>query len=78
MPCAQKVFFPFLEEHFPDLAPRYREQYEKSAYLGKGYKDMLRTRIQRIRDRYGLVSGHIAYQPELWQEDEQPTLFPLQ
>jgi DNA repair photolyase len=78
MPCAQKVFFPFLEQHFPDLAPRYREQYEKSAYLGKGYKDMLRARIQRIRDRYGLVSGHIEYQPELWQGDEQPTLFPLE
>jgi DNA repair photolyase len=78
MPCAQKVFFPFLEQHFPDLAPRYREQYAKSAYLGDGYKDMLRARIQRIRDRYGLLSGHMAYQPELWQEEEQPTLFPLQ
>jgi len=75
MPCARKVFFPFLEKHFPDLAPRYREQYEKSAYLGKDYKDMLRARIQRIRDRYGLVSGHIEYRPELWQEEEQMALF---
>jgi DNA repair photolyase len=78
MPCAQKVFYPFLERQFPDLVAYYRQQYEKSAYLGKGYKDMLRARIQRIRDRYGLVSGHIAYQPEFWREDEQPTLFPLQ
>jgi DNA repair photolyase len=78
MPCAQKVFFPFLERHFPDLAPLYREQYEKSAYLGKGYKEMLRARIQRIRDRYGLDSRHADYQPELWQGEEQPTLFPLQ
>jgi DNA repair photolyase len=78
MPSAQKVFFPFLEKHFPDLAPRYREQYAKNAYLGKGYKDALRTRIQRIRDRYGLLTGHMAYQPELWQDVEQPRLFPLQ
>jgi DNA repair photolyase len=78
MPCAQKVFFPFLERNFPDLAPHYREQYQKSAYLGNEYKDMLRERIRKIRDRYGLVSGHIAYQPELRREDEQPTLFPLQ
>jgi DNA repair photolyase len=78
MPCAQKVFFPFLEEHFPDLAPRYREQYEKNAYLGPAYKEMLRARIQRIRDRYGLDSKHADYQPELWQGEEQPTLFPLQ
>jgi DNA repair photolyase len=78
MPCAQKVFFPFLEEHFPDLAPRYREQYEKSAYLGPAYKDMLRARIQSIRDRYGLDTRHADYRPELWQGEEQPTLFPLQ
>jgi DNA repair photolyase len=78
MPCAQKVFFPFLEEHFPDLAPLYKEQYAKSAYLGKGYKEMLGARIRRIRDRYGLDSRHADYRPELWQGEEQPTLFPLQ
>jgi DNA repair photolyase len=78
MPCAQKVFFPFLEEHFPDLARRYREQYEKSPYLGPAYKEMLRARIQSIRDRYGLDSRHAQYRPELWQDEEQPTLFPVQ
>src|SRR5580704_12102321 len=35
-PCAQKVFFPFLEEHFPQLVRRYRERFEKNAYL-KGH-----------------------------------------
>jgi DNA repair photolyase len=78
MPCAQKVFFPFLEQHFPALAPHYREQYEKSAHLGKGYKEMLRARLQKIRDRYGLGSGPLDYRPELWDGDDQPTLFPLQ
>jgi len=78
MPCAQKVFLPFLEQHFPLLAPYYREQYAKSAYLGRGYKEMLRARVQKIRERYGLSSGPVDYQPELWQGEEQPTLFPLQ
>ncbi len=78
MPCAQKVFFPFLDEHFPDLAPRYRETYSKSAYLGKGYKEMLRARVQRIRERYGLDMRYAEYQPPQWQEQEQPTLFPVQ
>jgi DNA repair photolyase len=78
MPCAQKVFFPFLDEHFPELAPRYRETYGKSAYLGKGYKEMLRGRIGRIRERYGLDMRHAEYQPEQWHEPEQPTLFPVQ
>ncbi len=78
MPCARKVFFPFLETHFPQLLPQYRAMYENSAYLGNAYKEMLRARIQRIRDRYGLDSKHADYQPELWQGNEQGELFPLQ
>ena len=35
-------------------------------YLSKAYKDALRERVQRIRDRYGLASGLIEYRPELW------------
>jgi DNA repair photolyase len=77
MPCAQKVFLPFLEEHFPKLAPHYRAQFENSPYLGRDYKDQLRARIQKIRDRYGLTSGPTEYRPELWLDEEQPTLFPL-
>ena len=77
MPSAQAVFLPFLEEHFPQLAPRYREQFERSAYLDKSYKDELRGRIERIRDRYGLASGPIDYRPEIWVREEQPTLFEL-
>jgi DNA repair photolyase len=78
MPSAQKVFLPFLDEHFPELAPHYREQYQKSAFLGKGYKEMLRARVQKVRDRYGLDSGPSEYRPELWDGEEQATLFPLQ
>lgn len=76
MPSAQKVFFPFLEARFPTLAPRYREMYRRSAYLGREYKDLLRARIRRIRDRYGLVAGPIDYQPELWSGEAQGELFP--
>jgi DNA repair photolyase len=77
MPCAQKVFFPFLDQHFPKLAPHYRAQFEKSPYLDRGYKERLRERVARVRDQYGLDSGPTDYRPELWQE-EQPTLFPLE
>ena len=34
--------------------------------------------IRRIRDRYGLAAGAIEYRPELWAEEEQLDLFPLQ
>ena len=76
MPSAQKVFLPFLEKEFPELAPRYRECFEKSAYLGRAYKDALAERVRRIRDRYGLASGPIEYRPELWAGEEQGELFP--
>src|ERR1022692_377367 len=74
MPSAQKVFLPFLEKEFPELAPRYRECFEKSAYLGRAYKDALAERVRRIRDRYGLASGPIEYRPELWAGEEQGEL----
>ncbi|SPF42356.1 Radical SAM domain protein [Candidatus Sulfopaludibacter sp. SbA4] len=75
MPSAQKVFLPFLEKHFPALAPRYREMYATSAYLsqtprGREYKETLQQRVRRIRDRYGLASGFIEYRPELWIEEQ--------
>ncbi len=78
MPSAQKVFFPFLDRHFPGLAPKYRATFARGAYLSKAYKDGLRERVQRIRERYGLASGMIEYQPELWSGEEQGELFPLQ
>jgi DNA repair photolyase len=77
MPSAQKVFLPFLEKEFPHLVNRYREMFEKSAYLGREYKDMLAARVRAVRDRYGLASGPIEYKPEVWVP-EQETLFPLQ
>jgi DNA repair photolyase len=77
MPSAQAVFLPFLEEHFPDLAPRYRKQFDRSAYLDKAYKEELRARVERIRERYGLVSGPIDYRPEIWTQEEQMTLFEM-
>ena len=78
MPSAQKIFFPFLDEHFPELAARYRAAFARGAYLSKAYKDGLRERVVRIRERYGLASGMIEYQPELWSGEEQGELFPLQ
>jgi DNA repair photolyase len=74
-PCAQKVFLPFLEREFPELAPRYRATFAKSAYLGREYKDALSERVRRVRERYGLASGVIEYRPELWEGPEQGELF---
>jgi DNA repair photolyase len=75
-PCAQKVFFPFLEEHFPAYLRRYRERFERSAYLRGDYPDMIRERIDRIRSRYNLRPREEGRaEPELWPQDPQMTLF---
>ncbi|MGC9949267.1 MAG: radical SAM protein [Bryobacteraceae bacterium] len=78
MPCAQKIFFPFLEKRFPKLVGEYRKLYANSAYLGPGYKARLRERVGRIRERYGLASAPVEYRPELWEGEEQGTLFQIQ
>lgn len=56
-PSAQKVFFPFLDERFPHLARRYRERYEKDAYLRGPYRDQIKKRLMEIRARYGLLAS---------------------
>ncbi|HLY20144.1 MAG TPA: radical SAM protein [Bryobacteraceae bacterium] len=78
MPCARKIFFPFLEARFPKLAAPYRKLYAHSAYLGPGYKGVLRERVARIRERHGLASAPVEYRPELWEGEEQGALFSLQ
>jgi DNA repair photolyase len=78
MPSAQKIFFPFLEQRFPKLAGPYRKLYAHSAYLGPGYKEQLRERVARLRERHGLASAPVEYRPELWEGEEQGTLFSLQ
>ncbi len=77
MPAAQKVFFPFLEERLPRLAEAYRRQYARSAYLGPAYRKDLGERVRRVRERCGLDPAPLEYQPELWEGEEQGTLFPL-
>ncbi len=76
--AARKVFLPFLDREFPDLAPRYRALYEGRIRLGRAYKEALAARLDCVRDRYGLASGWIEYRPELWEGEEQGQLFSLQ
>jgi len=75
-PCAYQVFLPFLEEKFPLLVRRYRERFERSAYLRGDYPERIAERIARIRQRYGFEKRfHEQEEPELWPHDSQLTLF---
>jgi DNA repair photolyase len=62
-PCAQQVFFPFLEQHFPHLVCRYKEWFEKNAYLKGHYPEMIKERLARVRDRYKMKSWEMPECP---------------
>ena len=72
--CAKQVFFPFLEADYPHLLRRYRERFDRDAYLRGAYPDLIRERIERVRRRYGLEGGDQP-QPEFWPQDPQLALF---
>jgi DNA repair photolyase len=77
MPCSRKVFFPFVEKHFPHLLRRYQERYERDAYLKGLYREIVRERISAIREKYGLNSGPprreipIPEESQGWLYDEE-------
>jgi DNA repair photolyase len=73
--CAKDVFLPFLEKEFPLLLRRYKERYEKVAYLRGDYPEQVQERIRRIRKRYGFDSRETLPEPELWPQNSQLTLF---
>ena len=72
MPSAQKVFFPFLEAEFPQLAPRYRARFAHNPYLRGEYLRMIRERVARLRARHGLAAAPTDYTPELEPERQLP------
>jgi DNA repair photolyase len=74
-PCAYQVFLPFLEDRFPELVRRYRERYERVAYLRGAYPEMIQKRVREIRKRHGLDRKRDESEPELWPQDLQIRLF---
>ena len=73
-PCSREVFLPFIEEHFPRLARRYHERFDRAAYLRGDYPKRIYERIERIRKRYGFDRQE-APEPELWPKEAQLALF---
>jgi DNA repair photolyase len=73
--CAQKAFFPMLEEHFPHLVRRYRERYEKHAYLRGPWVEAIRQRLESVRQKYGLTHSREQNAPAAWIGASQLGLF---
>ncbi|MBV9081662.1 MAG: hypothetical protein JOZ62_03220 [Acidobacteriaceae bacterium] len=56
MPCAHRVFFPFLSDHFPEHVARYEESFAGGAYLKGEYPERIRQLVESIRRRVGIPS----------------------
>jgi len=74
-PCAQRVFFPFLEAQFPKLVKRYRARYGSGAYLKGEYPKLIQDRVQAVRKRYGLERNTRAWDGEQPLANEQLSLY---
>jgi DNA repair photolyase len=61
MPSAQRVFFPFLAEKFPELLRRYEANYAAGAYLKGAYPKRIRAMVDGIRERVGIRSRGVEY-----------------
>ena len=55
-PAAQRVFFPFLAENFPQYLARYRKNFQAGAFLRGAYPERLKLLVNEIRDRVGISS----------------------
>jgi DNA repair photolyase len=51
-PCSEKIFLPFLHEHFPHLVKEYRNRFKENGYVSLAY----RRRLGRLMD--GLCRKH--------------------
>jgi DNA repair photolyase len=58
MPSAQRVFFPFVAQEFPELLKRYERSYAEGAYLRGTYTERIRDMVRDIRQKVGLRERH--------------------
>ena len=75
MPCAQRVFFPFLADKFPQYLRRYEASFAAGAYLKGQYPERIRELVNRIRERVGIPARDMASALPAPPPDAQMLLF---
>jgi len=53
-PTVRDGYFPIIQDHFPDLIPRYRAAYQKNWDAPKDYVAAVLRRFQRAAQKYGI------------------------
>ncbi|MGH9583220.1 MAG: radical SAM protein [Bryobacteraceae bacterium] len=74
-PCAQRVFFPFLAEKFPEYLRRYEQMFADRAYLSGEYPRRFRELTASIRQRTGIPARDMQAVRPPHPVDAQMSLF---
>ncbi len=56
-PGAREWFLGWLQQNRPDLLARYRELYDRGAYVSRGYQEQLWRRVRPLLARHGFCSA---------------------
>jgi DNA repair photolyase len=51
---AERVFTPFLEQHFPHLVPLYKQRYSGNAFLPREYQQRVHSLMKKYREKWGV------------------------
>src|SRR6478672_4555469 len=54
-PCSEKVFMPFLQEHFPNLVSLYKARYADRAFLPIEYKKRISALVKKLCRLHGIA-----------------------
>jgi DNA repair photolyase len=54
-PCSEKVFMPFLQEHFPNLVSIYKARYAGRAFLPVEYKKRISALVKKLCRLHGIA-----------------------
>jgi DNA repair photolyase len=74
-PCAQRVFFPFLAEKFPQYLKRYEASFATGPYLKGKYPERIREMVNGIRERVGISARGLDVATPSLPADAQMLLF---
>ncbi len=73
-PSAQKVFFPFIAEHFPKLLRKYELSYGEGAFLRSRYPDRMAGLVDDIRRQVGIPARDMSAAAVVAEEQQDQLL----
>ena len=53
-PCAERVFMPFLQQHFPKLVSAYQKRFTGKAFLPREYQQRITALMRKYREKWGV------------------------